>query len=326
MSNELLLVLEEAAARWRKQAGELSCKFRGVGPTGGFCLDPAKKLSGDAGCMPVKLAARLGNLFYNKSVLDFGAGAGLYGRYFAKHAPTVRWVGVDGADNVEVATDGRVRFAELTDVLPSWIHAAAAGTPTSMSHAIASTRHASSTHASSSRQASFDWAMSLEVGEHVARSAEPRFMHNLVSSSREGIVLSWARLGQGGTDHVNCQSTAYVACAMRLLGWANDEPTQQRLRAAVGRHFHDCGWLRTSLQVFRPLAPWTTPADCARASASGAGGGADDPALCPLPAAPTRRFIQAYHRATRSSCPHTVEGCNTTLFPYDMTGEQRAAR
>ena len=38
---------------------------------------------------------------------DFGAGAGLYGRYFAKHAPTVRWVGVDGADNVEVATDGQ---------------------------------------------------------------------------------------------------------------------------------------------------------------------------------------------------------------------------
>ena len=98
----------------RQQELKEACLLRGgarVGPTGSFCLDASsKKLSGDAGCVAPRLAAELGRLFANSSVLDLGAGAGLYGRYFARHARSVRWVGVDGAENVEEASGGRVRF------------------------------------------------------------------------------------------------------------------------------------------------------------------------------------------------------------------------
>lgn len=326
--NARLLVLEEAAARWRKEVGQLSCRYLGVGPSGGFCLDPKKKLSGDAGCLPKGLAMQLGVLFSNSSVLDFGAGAGMYGRYFARHAPSVRWVGVDGAEGVEEATEGHVRFAELTDPLPSWIRALGVSPPPSSAahtnmQAASSSATTSSFMASSFMAPSWDYVMSLEVGEHVAREREAYFVHNLASSARRGIVLSWARLGQGGTDHVNCQSTAAIACAMRLLGWQRDAPTQQRLRAMIGRHAHDCGWLRTSLQVFRPT-PCPTPPPPKSGGAVTSSSGRHGAPLCPLPAAATREFVASYLEATRASCPYVRDGCNTTRFKYDWGREAQA--
>ena len=50
-SKERIVALEEAATRWRVAAGALSCKHRGVGPSGGFCLDASQQMLGDAGCL-----------------------------------------------------------------------------------------------------------------------------------------------------------------------------------------------------------------------------------------------------------------------------------
>jgi hypothetical protein len=52
-------------------------------------------------------------------VVDLGCGQGQYGRYFRRHAPSVEWLGVDGAEGVEFATGGFVRFADLSNGLPS---------------------------------------------------------------------------------------------------------------------------------------------------------------------------------------------------------------
>ena len=254
-----------------------SCRATGRNPAGGFCLGERALLAkgADAGCVPPKLALALGHLFANASVLDVGTGSGRYGAAFARHSPTVHWVGVDGADGVEEQTGGRVRFADLTVPLP---RAGVLGGPL---------------------RPGFDFAMSIEVGEHIPRPQEPAFMHNLARAARRGVVLSWARLGQSGTHHVNCQHTRYVACAMRLLGWAHDAPTQERLRAAVvGNQLRHCYWLRTTVQAFKPAAA------------------CEPSALCPLPPTPTPAFSEAYLRATRDMCPFVHDGCNRTRHPW----------
>ena len=62
------------------------------------------------------------------------------------------------------------------------------------------------------REQEWDWVMSIEVAEHVPRSAEARFVHTILSAQPRGVVLSWALPGQGGFHHVNCQSNEYVEC------------------------------------------------------------------------------------------------------------------
>lgn len=54
--------------------------------------------------------------------------------------------------------------------------------------------------------ARYDWVLSLEVAEHLPRSMEPVFVFNLDRHAKEGVVLSWARKGQGGSHHVNEQN------------------------------------------------------------------------------------------------------------------------
>ena len=56
------------------------------------------------------LAHGLGRLMAKQSVLDLGCGLGQYGGFFREHYPGVRWVGVDGAANVEEVTKGRVAW------------------------------------------------------------------------------------------------------------------------------------------------------------------------------------------------------------------------
>lgn len=269
-----LVAAEESALRWRTEAGRIACRY-GAATGGGFCNHSAT-LAGDAGCMPTRLAARLGTLFANASVLDLGCGLGRYGRYFRAHSPDVRWVGVDGADGIEQTSRGHVRFAELTDPLPTRIRDL--GAP-------------------------WDYAMSLEVAEHVARQYEPRLLHTLATSATRGVILSWARLGQGGTSHVNCQPAEYVACAMGLLGWQRDEATERHLRSAVGRHLHDCGWLRTSIVAFT-RAPYHH---------------ASTLSMLPLPPVPTREFTATYLALTAKACPYVPDGCDTGKYKYDLS-------
>ena len=288
MESERLAAAEAAALRWRRVAGTLSCHHTGVGPTGGFC-PRSMTTGGDAGCLPKKLASRLGLLFANSSVLDYGCGMGRYGHFFTAHAPTVRWTGVDGAEGVEETTKGHVRFAELTDPLPSAIRRLG--------------------------PAPWDYVLSIEVAEHIARRDEPTFLHSLASSARAGIVVSWARLGQGGTAHINCQASDYVVCAMALLGWERDESTERWLASSVGRHLHDCGWLRTTLLAFRPR-PRREAALCGAAEAAGTAAGSLFP--CALPVTPSRTFAAAYLRATRTRCPYVRDGCNSTTYPYSL--------
>ncbi len=56
----------------------------------------------------------------------------------------------------------------------------------------------------------YDWVISLEVAEHIPAQFEAVYMDNIARHAREGVVLSWARPGQGGYSHVNNRPFEYV--------------------------------------------------------------------------------------------------------------------
>ena len=49
----------------------------------------------------------------------------------------------------------------------------------------------------------FDWVQSFEVGEHIPPKSTEIYIDNLVRHARNGLVLSWAIVGQGGFHHIN---------------------------------------------------------------------------------------------------------------------------
>ena len=57
----------------------------------------------------------------------------------------------------------------------------------------------------------FDFALCLEVGEHIPKQHELQFINNICQMSNKHLVLSWAVPGQySASGHVNCQSNEYV--------------------------------------------------------------------------------------------------------------------
>ena len=270
---------ELEARRLRKEAGRVACEATGVGPTGGFCLNhtSGKKACssrhiycGNNDCIANTMAAHFAVLYKNRSVLDLGCGVGSYGAYFHRHAPSVTWFGVDGAENVEEVTNGLVQWADLAEGLPQAVRHYTPG---------------------------WDWVMSLEVAEHIPRSGEAVFMHNVFSlRPREGVILSWAQLGQGGTFHVNCQTEAYVHCAAGLLGWKPDHELMATLRAEVKRR-GQCPWLANTLLVYR-----RAPDEMQMAQQH----------LELENAPPSSVFVEAFVRKTLKHCGYVSEGCTIT--------------
>ena len=136
-----------------------------------------------------------------------------------------------------------------------------------------------------------------------AGEGEPIFVHSLVTLAAHGVVLSWARLRQAGLHHINCQSQAYITCALGLAGLSLDVEATTWLRGAIDEnakknlHSSVCPWLKATLFVFRPPG---------RSSTMNA-------TLLPLPPTPTAAFAARYLEATRARCPYTESGCNATL-------------
>lgn len=75
-----------------------------------------------------------------------------------------------------------------------------------------------------------DWALSLEVGEHIPTTHEAAYLDNLARLARTGIVISWAAPGQPGMGHVNCRPESWVVEQMALRGFLPDPLAQATLR------------------------------------------------------------------------------------------------
>jgi hypothetical protein len=81
------------------------------------------------------------------------------GDYFRDSKELSSVVSVEGAINVAELTDALVSQADLTHEHNFW---------------------------------HFDWAITLEVAEHIPKQFEDTFIRNIVSTLPKGIIISWA--------------------------------------------------------------------------------------------------------------------------------------
>ena len=93
----------------------------------------------------------------------------------------------DGAPFAEDTTNGRVRFLDLS--VPIY------------------------------HLKEYDWVVSVEVAEHIPAEFETIYVENLVRHAKEGIILSWSRIGQGGLSHVNNRDPDYVKMKLETYGF-----------------------------------------------------------------------------------------------------------
>lgn len=93
---------------------------------------------------------------------------------------------------------------------------------------------------------SFDWILSLEVGEHIPPEFEDIFLANLHANNKRGIILSWALEGQGGDGHVNERSNEYIKSKIMSMGYTNDIDSEIVLRSEASLH-----WFQKTIMVFR---------------------------------------------------------------------------
>lgn len=147
----------------------LSCKCKGIGYWGGFCLEKDRKNVGGNEVHDEKLANTLGNLFINKRVADFGAGLGWYCPIISKYSKVCDEY--DGSANIEDITHGRIKYFNLAEPLKM--------------------------------ECNYDYIISIEVAEHIPKEYEDIYINNLIKCSKEGIVITWAKIGQAGHFHVN---------------------------------------------------------------------------------------------------------------------------
>lgn len=281
---------EARATALRKEAGWVSCLQRRRGPTGGYCLRLSHPARGGNDCISSGLAALLAQHAFGRgsTVLDLGAGLGQYGRYFAEHHPDIRYSALDGAEHIEEATQGFVQFADLTDGVPRSVR---------------------------NLEPRTNWVMSLEVAEHVPRSGEARFLHNVASLPTTGVVMSWASPGQGsgggGAKHVNCQWSSYVDCAMRLVGFEWDPDLATQIGRKRRNSTFPCHWLSNNLLAFRR--------NNHSVSASADAELVELRSLLGGPFA-SRRFEDLYNNMTRARCDFSVYGacgCNRECSSCD---------
>ncbi|KAH3739776.1 uncharacterized protein LOC127851634 [Dreissena polymorpha] len=208
----------------QQKLGQLECeKLQGkpgaTSETGGWCKQTSKEDSGEHKT-DKKLVPVLIDFFQGKYVASFGDGPGRYKQLLSDSGKLIGYDAYDGAPYCDITSEGRVRFLDLT--LPQY------GLPL------------------------YDWVMSLEVAEHIPAEFQSVYVDNIIRHAKEGILLSWARPGQGGYQHINERPFEYVVNLLDTLGFSHDKDTSERLRNAA-----EFSWLRNNVNVYRRKAPYS---------------------------------------------------------------------
>ena len=92
----------------------------------------------------------------------------------------------------------------------------------------------------------YDRALFLEVGEHIPLKFENNVFYNINCSTRESVIVSWARPGQYGNGHVNCRSQGYVQARMKDYGFTYDKKVSFFLREKS-----TFSWFKNNIMVFK---------------------------------------------------------------------------
>lgn len=163
--------------------------------------------------LDVKLARSLLPYFENKTLVDLGAGKGRYVNFFHSHGIDVH--GLEGSKDIEfVRETPLVKYADFTMKLNPCIK--------------------------------YDRALFLEVGEHIPLKFENNVFYNINCSTRESVIISWARPGQYGNGHVNCRSQGYVHARMKDYGFTYDKKVSFFLRKKS-----TFSWFKNNIMVFK---------------------------------------------------------------------------
>jgi cyclopropane fatty-acyl-phospholipid synthase-like methyltransferase len=100
----------------------------------------------------------------------------------------------------------------------------------------------------------FDLVLSIEVAEHIEEEYADRFCDLLVNHANSRIVMTAAPVGQGGTNHVNCQPREYWVKKMEERGFKFDLFRTSQIKNAVKTliELNKCniGYLPNNFMVF----------------------------------------------------------------------------
>lgn len=96
----------------------------------------------------------------------------------------------------------------------------------------------------------FEWAMCIEVAEHVPTPTSEQLVRNLARHCLCGVIFSAAPPGQRGTGHINCQTREFWETLFRDHGLLHKPVVSDHLRRLLGARTR-LHWLRDNLMIFR---------------------------------------------------------------------------
>jgi len=91
-------------------------------------------------------------------------------------------------------------------------------------------------------------SLCLEVGEHIDKKYEHIFIDNLVNNTQNKLILSWAKRGQEGIGHVNCQHNIYIIDQLQKKGMKFLVDDSLEIREHVDNH---TSYFRDTLMIFQ---------------------------------------------------------------------------
>lgn len=91
----------------------------------------------------------------------------------------------------------------------------------------------------------YDLILCLEVGEHIPKKHEHKFIDNIARFAKKKLVMSWAVPGQGGTGHFNERPNSYVIDQMEKRNFMYHKNLSNELRKHTERK-----WFRNTIMVF----------------------------------------------------------------------------
>jgi SAM-dependent methyltransferase len=92
----------------------------------------------------------------------------------------------------------------------------------------------------------FDFVLSLEVGEHIPQEFEDVYINNVLKHSHNYVLLSWAVPGQTGDGHINEKSNDYIVDKITALGFEYDKDISTGLRNSA-----QARWFKNTLMLFK---------------------------------------------------------------------------
>ena len=165
-------------------------------------------------CFDKPLAEALAEWFSNvqaESIVDFGCGMGDYVKFFRNSGLNAD--GYDGNPFTPSLTEGLCGVLDLSN--------------------------------RSDLGRTYDWVLSLEVGEHLPPEYETIYIENLIRHCEKGVVLSWAVKNQGGHGHVNEQDNAYIKKIFASYGFTNSIEAEKVLREKS-----TFPWFKNTVMIF----------------------------------------------------------------------------